>query len=60
MKTNNFPIRHSGAGRNPAGKVLRVVDIIELSSRVAGNDSIVWIPACAGMTEVATVLRNRT
>jgi hypothetical protein len=60
MMNINFPIRHSGAGRNPAGKILRVADIGEKLSRFAGSYSIIWIPVCAGMTESSTVQRNRT
>jgi len=60
MKNINFPIRHSGAGRNPdnrmiprnAGRYFGVVRYAEYF--------FCWIPACAGMTEAMTVPRNRT
>ncbi|MCK9200324.1 MAG: hypothetical protein M0P59_03760 [Gallionella sp.] len=57
MKTMN---RHSGAGRNPVEKIARVADKTEVMSRFAGNHSIGWIPACAGMTQLLNMVRNNT
>jgi hypothetical protein len=51
MKTIKPPIRHSRAGGNPAlTNIPRSGQSLVLSC-CAGNDLIVWIPACAGMTQ---------
>ncbi len=42
--------RHSGASRNPAGKISRKADKTAMLFRFCGAFLINWIPACAGMT----------
>jgi hypothetical protein len=51
MKKINFPICHSRAGGNPAIKNTPHSGQSLKLSCFAGNDLIVWIPACAGMTQ---------
>jgi hypothetical protein len=51
MKKIKFPIRHSREGGNPAKKNGPHSDQRLKLSCFAGNDLIVWIPACAGMTQ---------
>ena len=43
--------RHSGAGRNPARKILREADNTAMLSRFRGELLTIWIPAFAGMTQ---------
>jgi hypothetical protein len=50
MKNINFPTRHSRAGGSPVKTYVPRSGQI-LSTCCAGNDQIVWIPACAGMTQ---------
>ncbi len=44
------PNRHSGEGRNPVNRKIRVADKATVQSRFARNFLFYWIPAFAGMT----------
>jgi hypothetical protein len=50
MSSNISLVRHSRAGGNPAINNFREADKTALLCRYA-NYLIIWIPACAGMTQ---------
>jgi len=51
INPDNPLARHSGAGRNPARKILREADNTAMLSRFRGELLTIWIPVFAGMTQ---------